>query len=368
MTRAYIHQLATAVPRYAIPQSYARDSLKERLGDNRLAQRLVHRLYSQSGIETRYSAVGDFAPAGSESTGLFLDEQGAYTSPSTKVRNDLYTEAARPLFREAAERVLQDSPGFTAEDVTHVVTVSCTGFFAPGPDYFLVRDLGLRPNVQRFHLGFMGCYAAFPALRMAKAFCEAEPDAVVLVVCLELCTLHLQLGGDPNRLLASSIFADGAGAALVSARHPQDALYELSGLATALTPVGIGEADMAWTVGDEGFDIVLSSYVPEILGANIGAALAPLFEQYGLAQADIDHWGIHPGGRAILDKVETSLELEENALEPSRRVLRDYGNMSSATILFVLKEMLSEAAAGDKVCAVAFGPGLTVESGLLTRC
>ncbi len=367
MTRVYLHQLATAVPRYAIPQSHARDSLKARLGDNRLAQRLVHRLYSQSGIETRYSAVADFAPDTAETSGLFLDEAGTYTSPSTKVRNDLYAEAARPLFREAAERVLSEHPNFTAGDVTHVVTVSCTGFFAPGPDYFLVRDLCLRPTVQRFHLGFMGCYAAFPALRMAKAFCEADPNAVVLIVCLELCTLHLQLSGDPDRLLSSSLFADGAGAALVSAREPEAAAYELSGLATALTPVGVGEADMAWTVGDEGFDIVLSSYVPDILGANIHSALAPLFAQYELTPDDIDHWGIHPGGRAILDKVEASLALPEDALAPSRRVLRDYGNMSSATILFVLREMLEEASTGERVCAVAFGPGLTVESGLLTR-
>jgi predicted naringenin-chalcone synthase len=365
MNPVFIHQLATAVPRYAIPQSHARESLKARLEGNRLAQRLVHRLYSQSGIETRYSAVSDFAPDTTERTGLFLDEVGNYTSPSTKVRNDLYTQEARPLFREAAQSVLRDSSSFTASDITHIVTVSCTGFFAPGPDYFLVRDLCLRPDVERFHLGFMGCYAAFPALRMAKAFCEANPDAVVLIVCLELCTLHLQLGGDPDRLLASSVFADGAGAALVSAKAPTGPAFELSALATTLTPVG--EEDMAWTVGDEGFDIVLSSYVPDILEANIEAALEPLLARYELDKDAIEHWGIHPGGRAILDKVEKGLGLADDALAPSRRVLRDYGNMSSTTILFVLKEMLTEASAGERVCAVAFGPGLTVESGLLTR-
>lgn len=367
MEPVFIHQLATAVPQYAIPQVHARDTLKAQLTD-RLAQRLVHRLYSQSGIETRYSAVPDFAPVEAEDAragGLFLDENGTYTSPSTKVRNDLYTEAARPLFKEVAEKALEDSP-FQAGDITHVVTVSCTGFCAPGPDYFLVRDLCLKPSVQRFHVGFMGCYAAFPALKMAKAFCQADPNAVVLVVCLELCTLHLQLGGDIDRLLASSVFADGAGAALVSAKKPQTPAFELIALATTLTAEG--EGDMAWSVGDEGFDIVLSSYVPEILEANIGAALAPLFAQFGLDVPDIERWGIHPGGRAILDKVEKSLKLEDDALEPSRTVLRDYGNMSSATVLFVLKEILANSARGERVCAVAFGPGLTVESGLLTRC
>ncbi len=364
MTPVFIHQLATAVPQHKIPQTYARDTLKAQLSD-RLAQRLVHRLYSQSGIETRYSVVPDFAPDNAQPDGLFLDEHGTYTSPSTKVRNDLYTEAARPLFKEVAEKVFVGS-SFSTDDVTHVVTVSCTGFCAPGPDYFLVRDLCLNPGVQRFHVGFMGCYAAFPALKMARAFCQADPSAVVLVVCLELCTLHLQLGGDVDRLLASSVFADGAGAALVSARQPQAPAFELSALATTLTAEG--EGDMAWSVGDEGFDIVLSSYVPEILEANIGAALAPLFEQFGLGVPDIERWGIHPGGRAILDKVEKSLGLADDALEPSRTVLRDYGNMSSATVLFVLQEILANSARGERVCAVAFGPGLTVESGLLTRC
>jgi predicted naringenin-chalcone synthase len=368
MNPVYIHQLATAVPPHAVPQAFARDTMKAQLEGNRLAQRLVHRLYSQSGIDTRYSVIPDFlAPTedGARQAGSFLDADGRFLTPSTKVRNDLYTEAARPLFKEAAAKALDASP-FTAADITHVVTVSCTGFCAPGPDYFLVRDLCLDPGVQRFHVGFMGCYAAFPALKMAKAFCQADPDAVVLVVCLELCTLHLQLGGDPDRLLASSVFADGAAAALISASTPSGAAFELSALATTLTAEG--EGDMAWSIGDEGFDIVLSSYVPEILEANIGAALAPLFAQFGLAAADIERWGVHPGGRAILDKLERSLELGSEALEPSRRVLRDYGNMSSATVLFVLKRILSEATPGERVCAVAFGPGLTVESGLLTRC
>lgn len=356
-----------------MPQAGARETLKRHFEDDRLLQRLVHRLYSQSGIDTRHTVVPDFifsdtgasgAPVGG---GVFYDaERAAYKAPSTKVRNDLYTAAARPLFKAAAERVLKATPGIGEGDITHVVTVSCTGFFAPGPDYFLVKDLCLRPDVQRFHLGFMGCYAAFPALKMARAFCQADPDAVVLVVCLELCTLHMQLGRDLDRLLAGSVFADGAAAALVSARAPQGGeALELSAFATTLTPVG--EADMAWSVGDEGFDIVLSSYVPDILEANIAGAVTPLLSSMGLTQDEVEHWGVHPGGRAILDKVEKGLSLREGALAPSREVLRAYGNMSSATVLFVLKEIAAGAKAGERVYAMAFGPGLTVESGLLTK-
>ncbi|WMT56141.1 type III polyketide synthase [Truepera radiovictrix] len=369
----FAHGIATAVPEGVVPQEGAREVLKRHFGDDRLLQRLVHRLYSQSGIETRYTVVPDFvfsaAGAAGEPVGggAFYDAHSAtYKAPSTKVRNDLYTAAARPLFKAAAERVLEATPGLGARDITHVVTVSCTGFFAPGPDYFLVKDLCLHPHVQRFHLGFMGCYAAFPALKMARAFCQADPEAVVLVVCAELCTLHMQLGSDLDRLLAGSVFADGAAAALVSARAPQGGeAFELSAFATTLTPVG--EADMAWSVGDEGFDIVLSSYVPDILEANIASAVAPLLGAMGLSQAEVQHWGVHPGGRAILDKVEKGLALPAGALAPSREVLRDYGNMSSATVLFVLQKIAARAESGERVCAMAFGPGLTVESGLLTK-
>lgn len=368
----YVHQIATAVPEGVVTQVLARDTLKHHFDGERLLQRLVHRLYSQSGIDTRYTVVPDFAfdaSGGQVSShdGVFYDAANArYKAPSTKVRNDLYTEAAKPLFKGVAERVLAATEGVGAGDVTHVITVSCTGFFAPGPDYFLVRDLCLRPDVERFHLGFMGCYAAFPALKMARAFCQADPNAVVLVVCLELCTLHMQLGSDLDRLLAGSVFADGAAAVLVSAREPQGAAaFELSALATALTPVG--EADMAWSIGDEGFDIVLSSYVPDILEANISAALEPLFTSRGLTQDEVQHWGVHPGGRAILDKVEKGLALPDGSLGASREVLRAFGNMSSATVLFVLKEIATQAKAGERVCAMAFGPGLTVESGLFSK-
>ena len=203
---------------------------------------------------------------------------------------------------------------------------------------------------------------------MAQAFCEADPDATVLVVCLELCTLHLKFQSDPDSLISASVFADGAAAAVVSARPPEDGrgALEMTAFATTLTPTG--EEDMAWTVGDKGFDMVLSTYVPSIIEANLREALAPLFAEVGLTEEDIDHWAIHPGGRAILDKVEASLALAPDKLLPSREVLRDYGNMSSATVLFILQKLLAAPAVDDeKVYAMAFGPGLTVESGLFTR-
>ena len=293
-------------------------------------------------------------------------DHGKFLSPSTKVRNDLYTIEARKLFSETARKVITGCPGMDFADITHVITVSCTGFFAPGPDFYIVQDLGLAPSTQRFHLGFMGCYGAFPALKMARAFCMSDPEAVVLVVCLELCTLHLEPSEHIDDIIASSVFSDGAAGAIVSARSPEKSNRSLR-IETLLSTIAPdSEGDMAWTIGDHGFDMVLSTYVPRILGANVSSIVESLLQKSARSFKDIDHWAIHPGGRAILDKVQEGLELEENALDLSRKILREYGNMSSATILFVLEEFLKSdrMSSGDTMYAMAFGPGLTVESAL----
>jgi predicted naringenin-chalcone synthase len=339
-----------------------RDLILEHIPLERLETRLLKRIYQHSGITKRHSVVNDFLPD-SEGGPFFDPADNQLKTPSTKVRNDLYIEHGKQLFYEAGCKVLESS-GIARSDVTHVITASCTGFFAPGPDYVLVRKLGLAPSTRRYHIGFMGCFAAFPALRMAQSICQAEPDANVLVVCSELCTLHLKYTTNMDDMVATSVFADGAAGALVSSTrvNTDTPCLAIDTLATTLTPEG--EGDMAWTIGDSGFDIVLSTYVPDIIKANIGSVLEPLFEQYNLNQDDIAHWAVHPGGRAILDKLARALELTDAHLGPSRQVLNDYGNMSSATILFVLRETLARAQTGAKVLGLAFGPGLTVESGL----
>ena len=233
----------------------------------------------------------------------------------------------------------------------------------------IVRELGLAGNVQRFHVGFMGCQAAFPALKMATAFCRADPSAVVLVVCVELCSLHLQFTDNPDAILAGALFADGGGQAIVSRREPAagQAVLEMHDFESALVPDT--ESEMAWLIGNRGFDIVLSNSVPDIIDANIEHVLAPLLESRGFNTADIDTWAVHPGGKAILDKMERSLGLKPEQIQPSREILRRYGNMSSATILFVLREILRVPSPRprENVCAIAFGPGLTVEMGLMEK-
>lgn len=368
----YLHAVAPTVPRVAYPQSVIRDIIRAQPELDRLGQRLTTRAFNASGIERRHSAVPDFLLGPEDPPGLFYDGgTGRMLTPGTGARNAFYVTHATPLFVDSARAALAASP-FGAADVTHVITVSCTGFYAPGPDYEVVRALGLSGQVARVHVGFMGCYAAFPALRMARAFCEADPDAVVLVVCAELCTIHMHSAADPDTVLANSVFADGAAAALVSARAPDPArpALRLDAFETTLTPPGVGETDMAWTVGDQGYDMVLSTYVPDILEAHVAGALTPLLTRdpdlAGEPHECVQHWAIHPGGRAILDKVQASLDLSDAQLAPSRDVLREYGNMSSATVLFILAKVLRGARPDDRLCAMAFGPGLTVETALMT--
>lgn len=366
----HLHHIATAVPQASYPQATAGEVMRAWIGGDRRTDRLLQRVYRHSGIDRRHSVVEDFlgavpdAPASRRGGGFYVDDAGGFRDPGTAERNDRYREEAGPLFVEVARRALDGAAGFDAADVTHVVTVSCTGFYAPGPDLEVVRELGLKPGTERYHLGFMGCYAAFPALRMAQAFCRADPDAVVLIAAVELCTLHLQPSRDVDAIVSASVFADGAAGALVSARPPRGPALTLERFADALAPEGA--SDMAWTLGDHGFEMVLSSYVPAIVGEKAGAALGPLLDGSGVGRADVRRWAIHPGGRAILDRVEGGLELPERALDASRRILARYGNMSSATVLFVLAEMLATPAEpGEPIVAMAFGPGLTVASGLL---
>jgi len=379
----YLRSLETAVPPTVLIQSEARDVFAAQPGLSRLGSRLVNTCFDSAAIDTRYTAVGELTTGSRAENPQFFDPAtGLLLSPSTKVRNDIFATEATKLFIEAAEKAVDACPGLDRGDITHLVTVSCTGFFNPGPDYKIVRALGLNPAVQRYHLGFMGCYAAFPALRAAKSFCDADPDAVVLVVCAELCSLHVRTSNDPDTIMGSALFADGAAAAVISARELQDqpALLTLDHFETVLTPVG--EEAMAWNIGDEGFEMVLGTYVPHIIDDHIIGALEPLLSRdaslIGIPYRDIRHWAIHPGGRSILDKVQSRLELSDEQLVPARETLRNYGNMSSATVLFVIRHILDLPAAGsaeartaddggERICSMAFGPGLTVETALFTK-
>lgn len=363
--KSHIHHIETVLPKFSYRQEYARDRMVRWMPGKR-NRRLIHGIYDHSGIETRYSVLPDFG-VGAEPVLFREGEEGRIIEPSTLERNRYYAECSRKLVVEAGRRTLENADGFRAPDITHVITVSCTGFYNPGPDLDLIQGLGLPAGTERYNLGFMGCYAAFPALRMADQFCQARPDAVVLVVCLELCSLHLQFREEADSLLANSLFADGAAAVLVSARPPSGSrpALALESFASALAPEGA--SDMAWEIGNHGFDIRLSTYVPKIIEANIGRILDGILSTAPWSLDEIATWAIHPGGRSILDRVEGALELAPEQIDDSREVLRQYGNMSSVTVLFVLHRILNRREWDESlpVCAMAFGPGLTIETALL---
>lgn len=332
-----LRSLELEVPDTELAQEELRDVFLAQPGLSRRGSRLVSSAFNNSGIEGRYSALTEWGEDAADEDPVFFDAvTHAFLNPTTGTRNQVFAREATELYVRTAAAALEASEGLGAADVTHVITVSCTGFFAPGPDYRIVRALGLDPSVQRYHLGIMGCYAAFPALRQAQIICRADPDAVVLVVTVELCTLHVRTSNDPDTIVGSSLFADGAAAAVVTGRDlpSERPVLTLDHFETVLTPVG--EEAMAWNIGDHGFEMVLGTYAPHIIDEHITGALTPLLaHDPALAQCaypEIEHWAIHPGGRSILAKVETRLGLSAEQLVPARDTLRDYGNMSSATV------------------------------------
>ncbi|MEM0909274.1 MAG: type III polyketide synthase, partial [Pseudomonadota bacterium] len=304
----------------------------------------------RSGIERRYAV---FSPSAEPNDPIALDAEGFFkvgAFPSTAQRMQIYNREATPL---AARAVADLDPDDVAR-TTHLIVTSCTGFAAPGVDLQLISKLGLPLTIERTMIGFMGCYAAINALRLARSIVRADPDAHVLVVSIELCSLHLQETDDLEVVLSFMLFGDGCAAAMVTSRPTGLAL---TGFRTAVMPAA--DDLITWHIGEQGFDMRLSGEVPSALSAALPEAVATL-DPTGLDNVDL--WAVHPGGRSVLDAVERALSLPGDALEASRTVLRNYGNMSSPSVLFVLGEMLKASpAAGARGLAMAFGPGLTAE-------
>ncbi|HLH12009.1 MAG TPA: type III polyketide synthase [Methylovirgula sp.] len=350
MTTAYLNKVGIAVPDNEVHEAFI--GFAANLLPDRGSRLLFERMVKRSQIARRYSCLT--APNLGDDEAL--DGEGFYRLgqfPSTAQRMSRYEAEAPVLGARAVERLRL---GEGAETITHLVVTSCTGFFAPGIDLELVTRCGLKLSVERTLIGFMGCHAAINALRIAHHIVRSSPKSRVLVVCLELCTLHFQETDDLDRLLTFLLFGDGCAAALVSA----DPIgLALDGFHAEL--VQKAAEQITWNIRDRGFDMMLSGQVPmTISGAlrsNSDRVLA------GRTSDAIDLWAIHPGGRSILDAVEGAFDLEQSALLASRAVLRDYGNMSSATILFVLERIMRRnLPRGTSGCAMAFGPGLTAET------
>jgi predicted naringenin-chalcone synthase len=341
---AYLNAVGTAVPANEVHGLFT--AYAPRLLEDGRARRLFGRMAERCGIDRRYSVLAPSARAG-QLDDAALYREGAFADTGARMR--VYEARAGDLAFCAAVDLDDDLEG-----ITHLIVVSCTGFAAPGLDLELIDRLALSPRVERTSIGFMGCYAAINALRLARHVIRSEPDARVLAVSLELCTLHLQETSDLEQVLSFLIFADGAAAALVTG-EPRGLALDRS-----TTVLARGAADqITWRIGGTGFDMKLAGGVSAAIAACLPAQLRDILS--GAPAEAIEHWAVHPGGRSILDAVARALALEPDKLAPSRDVLRRYGNMSSATVLFVLKEMLASQVRGPG-CAIAFGPGLAIES------
>ena len=336
-----VNAIATAVPGQEIDGRYC-SWVSARIADDR-KRKLFDRMAARAGIDARYTVLGE--PSARFEPDSFY---GAATMPGTSQRMQVYADTAPALALQAVAGLPDIS------DVTHIVTATCTGFLAPGLDQLLVRKLGLDPGVERVAIGFMGCYAGVTALRTAAHLVRSDPAARVLVVSVELCTLHLQDTDDLESLLAMRQFADGAAAALVTGSGEGLALGD--GISATLEE---SHELMNWRIGNEGFVMHLSGAVP----GRIAEALEDeaLVHRITGDDAEISDmaFAVHPGGRSILDAVERGLGLDDQRLAASRAVLADYGNMSSATILFVLEQVMRDKPA--RGVALAFGPGLALE-------
>ncbi|MFC7735086.1 type III polyketide synthase [Roseomonas sp. GCM10028921] len=344
MAPVFLNRIGTANPGHEVHSTFR--AFAEVLIPEGRERRLFSRMADRAGIARRWSVLRpDGRPGLVDAEGFYVP--GAFPQTGTRMAR---WEAEAPALAFAALESLGPVSG-----ITHLITASCTGFAAPGLDHAISDRLGLDETVARMNIGFMGCQAAIVALRAARDAVRADPAARVLVVNLELCTLHLQERPEVEQLLCFLLFGDGCSAALVSA-DPEG--LRLDGFRCALLPEA--REQIAWRVGDNGFDMVLSGEVPKSLARALPPRLPALLE--GEEAAAYDLWAVHPGGRSVLDAVEESCRPPQGALAASRAVLEGHGNMSSPTVMFVLRDMIAAGEAGRRGIAMAFGPGLSAET------
>lgn len=360
----------TAVPIYKANQIDVGQWMAQSFVNRPEIGRWLRSVFANAGVETRYSCIPDYVQPVADAR--FAPGYPPESAPSTAERMAIYERESIPLGVAAAQQALTEltetmgnSPAAITASITHLVVVSCTGFFAPGLDLVIARHLGLAPTVARTMIGFMGCAAAFNGLRTATQIVRSQPTARVLVVCVELCSLHTQPTVDRENLVAASLFADGASACVVGEPEPgQSNIFRIEDFHTEVKPETSDQ--MIWQIGNHGFALRLSPQIPNHLASVAPAALQQLF-----GQAEPGFWAIHPGGPAIVERLMEVFELTPDEVAASRTVLRQYGNLSSATIFFVLNELRrtlpqNNQAINQSGVAMAFGPGLVIEMARLT--
>ncbi len=320
-------------------------------------------LYHQSGIQSRHSVIGDPSRPMHEWK-FYPQSENLEPFPNIEQRMAWYGKFAGPLSVDAIRACLTGK--INPREITHLVTVSCTGLSAPGLDLQVMELMDLPKQIFRTSINFMGCYAAIHALRLAHALCQSEKQAKVMIVCTELCSLHFQKDATMDNIASSLLFGDGAAAVLVTSDDfPAKGLRLESFYSEVLTK---GKKDMAWELSSSGFQMTLSNYIPELIEEDFASLVKTALDQAGVRQSEITHWCIHPGGKKILESIHKSLRFDDGQLEKSYEVMKNFGNMSSPTILFVLEKMIKALGAGEpaKIFGAAFGPGLTMETFLAT--
>jgi predicted naringenin-chalcone synthase len=353
---SYITAIETAVPENCFSQETL-TSFYMNLTDDNAHKRKIKIVAGKTGIGKRYSVLSDFDP---EATDFQLFSKELATEPGISERMQLYKKYATQLSLAAINRI-KDFDSHKKE-ITHIITVTCTGMFAPGLDIELIRELDLKPETQRSSINFMGCNAAIIALKSADTICRSQPNARVLIVCTELCTIHFQKRFNDDYILSNLIFGDGAAAVLMTSQ-PGEGAYHKKVQVNRFNSMILhnGYRDMAWQLSETGFIMNLTSYVPGLIKENI----LPMLDSISLKPSQISHWAIHPGGKKIVDDFAVALSLDKNLLAETYDVLANFGNMSSPTVLFVLKQVLEKAYSakrGDQIFAAAFGPGLSIET------
>lgn len=355
--------IGTAVPKHSIGREEAVRYITEYFSISEEETQRIKALYRMTGVKKRHSVLLRVPEGGTlEERQKFMPyPSNRPTGPPLSERMGEYEREAAPLAVASSKEALAES-GVAPEQVTHLVTVSCSGFYAPGWDFRLMEVLGLSPTVARTHVGFMGCHGALNGLRVADSFAANDPDAVVLLCATELCSLHYHYSFEPEHLVSNALFADGSAALVGKGAHRHDnGVWRVHGTGSCLIP---DSADgMSWRIRDHGFQMSLSPRVPSLIEGNLGPWVETWLQQYGYAIEDIRSWAIHPGGPKILTSSAKALGITIDDLPHSRAVLADYGNMSSPTILFIVERM--RIADAPRPCvALAFGPGLVVEATL----
>ena len=354
--------IATATPPFKIDQARAAEELKKRMGEHGAASRLIGMAAKHSGIESRYVVLPDAEEENDDN--FFTDQKGNHIIPDTKSRMDMYEKWSIKLTQEAVENLLNLN-GVNPNEIDRLITVSCTGFFAPGLDYHLINKFNLPKSIRRTHIGFMGCAAALVGVNSVWESLNLNVDNAsnTLLVAIEICSIHLQIEATRDNILANMIFADGAAAGIFTNKHYDEEKTHLNIISANSILFENSANYMGWKIGNFGFEMMLSPELPKIILGSATSSVLNILKKCGIDKNEIKFWALHPGGRAILDSLQKGLELSAEQLEPSRKVLSNYGNMSSVSILFVLKEILynQHLIKNDLCCAIAFGPGLTME-------